>query len=156
MPNVNHPAKRKQLCLEETATPEINKKTTNIFRERPGETPLAKITNINDNENMNVKIVNISKRNISNSEKKILEKGLKFTPTPQHSNINEISDDLAEVTRKFRLAEFFHSKDERDDSLVRNKSHFIPPKKQTSISRLLYYKRRKHTIRQQFYPLETI
>ena len=35
---------------------------------------------------------------------------------------------MAEVIRKFRLAEFFHNKDERDDSLVRNKCHFIPPK----------------------------
>ncbi|KAL4223531.1 hypothetical protein ACF0H5_017002 [Mactra antiquata] len=64
---------------------------------------------------------------LSKDEEHILEKGMKFTPTPVKSNVNEIKEDLAEFTRKIRLAEFFHNKEKEDDSLVRNKSMFVPP-----------------------------
>ena len=44
------------------------------------------------------------------------------------SNIMELKKDLREFERKFRLAEFFHDKEESDFSLVKNKSEFMPDK----------------------------
>ncbi|MEW8546501.1 MAG: hypothetical protein AB2693_23545 [Candidatus Thiodiazotropha sp.] len=40
----------------------------------------------------------------------------------------EVSEDLAEFTRKIRLTEYFHNCIDNDNSLVRNKSNFVPPK----------------------------
>ena len=57
-------------------------------------------------------------------------KGLKFTPTPEKQNVQELQSDLSEFHRKLRLKEFFYSnpRSTEDDSLVRNKSNFQPPK----------------------------
>ena len=58
---------------------------------------------------------------------KVLNKGLKFTPTPRE-NSNELKADIETFTRKLRLIEYFHDKGSPDDeeSLVRNKSTFYP------------------------------
>ena len=58
---------------------------------------------------------------------KLLKKGLKFTPTQRNSNIPELTKDISEFTRKIRLIEFFDGCEDKDDSLVRNKSNFVPP-----------------------------
>ena len=59
----------------------------------------------------------------------VLEKGLKFTPTPSRSNSQELKEDVANFNRKLRLLEYFHDREEdEDDSLVKNKSDFVPPK----------------------------
>ena len=58
----------------------------------------------------------------------VLQKGLKFTPTPEKCNPHELESDIQEFIRKIRLAEFFDGEDDTDPSLVRNKSDFIPPK----------------------------
>ena len=74
-----------------------------------------------------IQIVNLSKRTLNMTEIKLLEKGLKFTPTPRISNIPELTKDISEFTRKIRLIEFFDGCEDKDDSLVRNKSNFVPP-----------------------------
>ena len=52
-----------------------------------------------------------------------------FAPTPQRNNALELKEDLSEFTRILRLLDFFHETDyDADDSLVKNKSTFIPPK----------------------------
>ena len=58
---------------------------------------------------------------------KVLNKGLKFTPTPRE-NSYELKADIETFTRKLRLIEYFHDKGSPDDeeSLVRNKSTFYP------------------------------
>ena len=54
--------------------------------------------------------------------------GLKFTPTPR-ANQDELIKDTREFTRKLRLGEFFLDADEDgDDSIVKNKSNFMPPR----------------------------
>ena len=68
----------------------------------------------------------MSKRILSDTERQILELGLKFTPTPQRKNIEEIQVDLYDFCRKLRLSEYFLDKEYDDDSLVRNKSTFTP------------------------------
>lgn len=41
-------------------------------------------------------------------------------------NIEEIKQDKAAFSRRIQLAEYFHDKDDEDESLVRNKSHWTP------------------------------
>jgi hypothetical protein len=73
----------------------------------------------------NVRIINLSQRHISVNEKKILEKGLKFTPTPRRDSLDLIKD-TEEFCRKLRLREYFENEENVDKSLVRNKSKFKP------------------------------
>ena len=71
----------------------------------------------------------MSSRKLNDNEIKLLEKGLKLTPTPLKPNIQELNEDITEFTRKIRLVEYFEgNQDENDESLVRNKSSWIPPK----------------------------
>ena len=92
-----------------------------VPRQPSKQTPLANKTDI--------QIVNLSSRKLNGNEIKLLEKGLKFTPTPLKPNIQELNEDITEFTRNIRLVEYFEgNEDENDESLVRNKSNWIPPK----------------------------
>lgn len=77
--------------------------------------------------NNEIKILNLSRHKLLPDEISILEKGLKFTPTPTKNNLDEMSNDVMEFTRKFRLAEYFFGADDNDDSIVRDKSNWTPP-----------------------------
>lgn len=87
-----------------------------------------------------LKVLNLSKRKINDSELSLLCKGLKFTPTPA-KNHKQLKTDLMEFSRKLKLTEFFHSSpnmnitnyQEENDSIVKNKSNFVP----TQISNFL-------------------
>ena len=70
----------------------------------------------------------MSQRQLKKTEIKLLEKGLKFTPTPRTSNIQELTKVISEFTRKVRLIEYFDDKDDDDESLVKHKSNFVPPR----------------------------
>ena len=61
---------------------------------------------------------------MSTTEKTLLNKGLKFTPTPPIGNPEQLNEDLKEFNRKLRLAEYFDGTEDTDISLVRNKSDF--------------------------------
>ncbi len=76
-----------------------------------------------------IKIINLSKRNLLQSEQQILTKGLKFTPIPTRTNYEELKVDMSEFTRKLRLAELFDGMEDPDKSLRKNRSSFVPPKK---------------------------
>ena len=78
-------------------------------------------------EHAEVQIVNLSSRELNKTEIKLLEKGLKFTPTPSNSNTQELNNDILEFTRKVRLVEYFDGIEDDDQSLVRNKGNFVPP-----------------------------
>ena len=76
-----------------------------------------------------IQIVNLSSRKLNENQIKLLEKGLKFAPTPTKPNTQELNKDIMEFTRKIRLVEYFEgNKYENDESHVRNKSNWIPPK----------------------------
>ena len=61
-----------------------------------------------------------------------LTKGLKFAPTPT-ANKQELEEDIHKFCRRLRLVEFFIDKDSVvDESLIRNKSNFTPPKGRNS------------------------
>ncbi|MEW8548114.1 MAG: hypothetical protein AB2693_31815, partial [Candidatus Thiodiazotropha sp.] len=82
----------------------------------------------NNQQYADLKILNLSKRELTTAEISILEKGMKFTPTPEKQNLQEIKEDMAEFNRKIRLKEFFYEQEDEDDSLVKNRSDFTPPK----------------------------
>ncbi|XP_028402123.1 uncharacterized protein LOC114525116 [Dendronephthya gigantea] len=72
----------------------------------------------------------MSSRELSNEEINLLERGLKFTPTPKQ-NRSELKTDIQEFTRRMRLLEFFNNQrpnEDTDKSLVKNPSNFVPPK----------------------------
>ena len=75
-----------------------------------------------------IQIINLSQRQLNKTEIKLLEKGLKFTPAPRTSNIQELTKDVSEFTRKVRLIEYFDDKEDDDESLVKNKSNFVSPR----------------------------
>ena len=99
--------------------------TLRIFVPRPN--PIQKQIAKPAVEHADVQIVNLSSRTLNKTEIKLLEKGLKFTPTPKHSNTQELNKDILEFTRKVRLVEYFDGVEDEDKSLVRNKSDFVPP-----------------------------
>ncbi|CAC5412478.1 unnamed protein product [Mytilus coruscus] len=70
------------------------------------------------------RLINLSNLTLSAQEIQILSKGLKFTPTPQTSNYNEVKDDISNFCRKLRLTEELFDKENRDESIVRNKSTY--------------------------------
>lgn len=78
------------------------------------------------------KVINLSSRSLNECEIKLLSKGLKFTPTPNNSDIQELNKDIKAYTRRLRLAEYFQNdeddEDTYEDDLVWNKSKFNPKK----------------------------
>ena len=82
-----------------------------------------------------VKIFNLISRKLSKHEMSVLLKGLKFSPTPEKSNHEQLSNDIAEFHRKHKLKEYFYSNEntEQDDSLVRNNSYFEPPRGRNNV-----------------------
>ena len=78
----------------------------------------------------NLKIVNLSSKELTEGQIKLLSKGLKFTPTPR-KDMCEISADIQNFCMKLREKEFFEDKSDAsdtDESLAKNKSNFCPPR----------------------------
>uniref|UniRef100_A0A0L8HZV6 Uncharacterized protein n=1 Tax=Octopus bimaculoides TaxID=37653 RepID=A0A0L8HZV6_OCTBM len=74
------------------------------------------------------KIINLSNKTLRQTEINTLARGLKFTPTASTPNPPEIKDDISEFCRKLRLTEAFIDLNNEDDSIIKNKSNFIPSK----------------------------
>ena len=68
----------------------------------------------------------------------VLRRGLKFTPTPSPNKI-ELKNDVQQFSAKLRLLEFFYKENEleeeksSDDSIIKNKSAFNPPRNRDKI-----------------------
>ena len=71
--------------------------------------------------------MNLSARRLNNTEISLLERGLKFTPTPRNPYTQELTKDILEFTRKVHSVEYFDGIKDNDESLVRNKTNFVPP-----------------------------
>ena len=81
---------------------------------------------------MDPKVINLSRKQLTDFEIKLLSIGLKYTPTP-NVNKQELKKDLKEYTRKLRLTEYFYDPDNNESrneqsDIVRNKSNFNPKK----------------------------
>ena len=75
-----------------------------------------------------LKIINLLSRDLSTNKFKLLKRVLKFTPTPD-INRSELRNDIEEIGRKLRLFEYFdNNQNETDQSIVKNKSNFVPAK----------------------------
>ena len=81
------------------------------------------------NNETTTKTINLSRKRLTDSEQKILEKGLKFTPTPEQGNQQELKEDIFEFTKKITISRIFlwHRRP-RYFSRLKNKSDFIPPR----------------------------
>ena len=80
-----------------------------------------------------VKIVNLSSRKLTNDEINLLNRGLKFVPTPKSPNVLDLEIDIKEFTRKLKLKEYFYNnktitENGETESIVFPKSDFIPYK----------------------------
>ena len=84
------------------------------------------------------KIFNLSNKVLSQQHVNVLRRGLKFTPTPLPNKI-ELKNDIQQFSRKLRLLEFFYKENESeeekssDDSIIKNKSAFNPPRNRAKI-----------------------
>ena len=76
----------------------------------------------------NIQIVNLSSRKLNETEIKLLGEGLKFTPKPKNANTQELAKHISEFMRIVRLVEYLEGIEDDYESLVRNKSNFVPPK----------------------------
>ena len=56
-------------------------------------------------------VINLSTVRLSNSETKLLSRGLTFVPTPKSVNWAEIQADINDFARRLRLKEFFQQHD---------------------------------------------
>ena len=70
------------------------------------EEKFPKVQEILEKNSSEPKIINLSKKDFTINEIKILERGLKFTPTPECDKTNLIND-TEEFCRKLRMCEFF-------------------------------------------------
>lgn len=66
-------------------------------------------------------------KKLNDNEINLLKKGAKFTPVPKRNNY-ELQKDVNQFCRTLRLKEFFHDKEDSDESIVKNKSTFTPQK----------------------------
>lgn len=80
-----------------------------------------------ENDICYIKILNLSKRCLTDTEITILKKGLKFTATPKQNYIQSQSD-MTDFCRKLRLNEMFNENDSNlDKPICRNNSNYNPP-----------------------------
>lgn len=99
-----------------------------FFRTRkPISTPVKIAQHQTITEGYNPIIINLSSCEFTDEQLELLNLGLKFTPTPRE-NSDEMKSDIKEFTRKLRLGEFFLDNDTDDNSIVKNKSNFMPPR----------------------------
>ena len=78
------------------------------------------------------KFINLSSTCLTDTQVRILSKGLNLTPTPRRNSI-EMEKDIHNFTRKLRLTEYFASEndiafDEQIELLAKNKGTFQPPR----------------------------
>ncbi len=68
------------------------------------------IVNINVNNKKERSVINISSHGLTEIERAVLEKGLKFCPTPSEPDMNQILEDLRLFfLRRMRLKAYFHN-----------------------------------------------
>ena len=71
-------------------------------------------------------VVNLSSYQLSDTDVKLLSKGLNFCPRPKTCNAFEMEKDFKDFARRMRLKQHFFNKDEVGLKF-RPKSHFTPP-----------------------------
>ena len=99
--------------------PTNTRKTTTMSTNLEGiSTPVFKP--LNDQNRKDPKIINLSSRDLTTNEIKLLKKGLKCTPTPE-TNKNELRNNIQEFGRKLRLIEYYDSHQNETDQTIMDK-----------------------------------
>ena len=77
-------------------------------------------------------MVNLSTVDLSEAEVKLISKGLSFCPTPQKIDLIELKADLEDFSRRFRLKEYFDSRESSnyvsDPNPFKKKNSWTPNK----------------------------
>ena len=76
----------------------------------------------NTEKTISPKITNLSNYKLSKPELSLLCRGPKFTPTSKGNNLN-LKSDIFNFTRCIQMQETFYGQDDRDESLVSDKSN---------------------------------
>ena len=76
-------------------------------------------------DKVDVNIANLSSHNLSAVEISILNKGLKFCPTPKKFHDENVQG-MDGFCRKLRLTELFHQKPQYNENLVEPRSYWTP------------------------------
>lgn len=72
-------------------------------------------------------MVNLSSRGLTQIEFSVLNKGLKFVPTPRYVDVAAITQPVKEFTRKLMITKFFHLKNKSIKVPFVGKSEWCPP-----------------------------
>ena len=84
------------------------------------------------------RILNLTNVDLTEMEIELLSKGMSFCPTPP-PNLQELTDDIYDFTRKLRLAYHFQNSDYTDTSMVRLPSTFTPsPNANAELERIIH------------------
>lgn len=81
------------------------------------EEPAANIKNISS-PNQEENDINLSTVQLSESEIKLLSRGLSFVPTPKGINWTEVQADINEFARRLSLKEYFHQNNDPSQPTV--------------------------------------
>ena len=91
-----------------------------------------------EDDKVDVKIINLSKKILDKYEISLLEHGLKFCPNPKQADgKNDLLCELKEFHKKLVMKEFFHNKNSSDGSLVKNPSNFTINENNESITQFI-------------------
>ena len=77
---------------------------------------------------ISTRVVNLSSSTLTRPEICLLDKGLKYVPTPPEVNQVEFSQDLTDYYRRIRLVEFFLDLPPTELEPFRKKRTWVPPK----------------------------
>lgn len=117
--------------FHKNGTNHIGKKSEQVFfrrRQMKSQTEVSSTTALD--KHVNPKVINLSRKQLTEFEIKLLSKGLKCTPTP-NDNKQELKTDLKEYTRKLRSTEYLYDPDNDESSNEQNDivRHKFNPKK---------------------------
>ena len=106
---------------DQSPTTPLNAVNTNVNRSKASASAIGVVdtnrtvrdtrTFAETTEDLNI-VVNLSSRLLTQEEKVVLSKGLKFCPTPTDIDMYEVRRDINEFLRRIRLREYFYNDDD--------------------------------------------
>ena len=93
------------------------------------------------------RVLNISSTILSSPEIQLLCKGLSFCPTPQQMDCHDFNESLYDFSRKMRLKYHFRNNQDKDSSIVKLPSAFVPPLNQDAELEKMIHQLKRLTVR---------
>ena len=120
---------------EEAATSELQTSQPELQTSQPQTIqPTEAQVNSSSQERVETKpkVINLSQKQLSDAQIRLLHRGLKFTPTPS-SNTTALASDIKSFSRKLRLKEYFYGDENVEEECIesnvpkfKNKGKFTP------------------------------